>query len=505
MATNWYIHTPICSPSRSELLTGRYFHNLKRTGGPGYCAGMHVNYSKVHPNTFGRILKEQGGYATGMFGKYVNEMPSTVPPGWDAWLANGGGDYIAPLFQTKGISGLPDGAVKFSSDPSNYTTAVVGNRSIAWIKEVARTGRPFLAYIAPKAAHEPFNPAPWYQHHWDPSWPDHEPITENWNASFESRKGHHGNIATEPLITKEASSVITGIFKNRWRTLMSVDDVIADVIDTVSVLGLSEHTYFFFSSDHGFQLGQFNIPMDKRHVYEWDTKIHLLARGPGISAGSTFHELGTQVDIAPTLLGLAGLSSELHDGKSIAPFLLQNDGGNLLESTRLHLDSLPDVASYRSTWRKELFFEAYYCSHNFKCILGPTQQSGNYPHADSLCADLEKNELCWAEKTGNESMCYMTEDLTNNFIALRQIDGTRNNLYAEFHTGNQAVQNIDFQRVDFVEYYDLSRDPWQQHNLADKIPSEAHAWFSKRLRNWYECSGPTCDPAAWGAEFIVNI
>ena len=33
-----------------------------------------------------------------------------------------------------------------------------------------------------------------------------------------------------------------------------------------------DRTYFFFSSDHGFQLGQFNIPMDKRHVYEWDTK-----------------------------------------------------------------------------------------------------------------------------------------------------------------------------------------------------------------------------------------
>ena len=37
-------------------------------------------------------------------------------------------------------------------------------------------------------------------------------------------------------------------------------------------LGQLDRTYFFFSSDHGFQLGQFNIPMDKRHVYEWDTK-----------------------------------------------------------------------------------------------------------------------------------------------------------------------------------------------------------------------------------------
>jgi N-acetylglucosamine-6-sulfatase len=58
-------------------------------------------------------------------------------------------------------------------------------------------------------------------------------------------------------------------------------------------------SYFFYSSDHGFQLGQFNIPMDKRQVYDWDTRIHLLMRGPGISKGSTFELPATQVDVAP--------------------------------------------------------------------------------------------------------------------------------------------------------------------------------------------------------------
>ena len=66
------------------------------------------------------------------------------------------------------------------------------------------------------------------------------------------------------MLTEEAADVITGVFKNRWRTLMSVDDVIAAVIEECEDLGVADNTYFLFSSDHGFQLGEFNMLMDKR-------------------------------------------------------------------------------------------------------------------------------------------------------------------------------------------------------------------------------------------------
>ena len=56
------------------------------------------------------------------------------------------------------------------------------------------------------------------------------------------------------MISEEASAVITDIYKNRWRTLMSVDDVIADVVATCDELGVTNTTYFFYSSDHGFQV-----------------------------------------------------------------------------------------------------------------------------------------------------------------------------------------------------------------------------------------------------------
>lgn len=500
-ATNWYIHTPICSPSRSELLTGRYFHNIKRVGGKGYCGGMHVNYTLVNQNHFVKILHDEAGYATGMFGKYVNEMPSEVPPGFDAWLANGGGDYIAPAFQTKNIDGLPDGEVKFSNDPANYSTAVIGNASIAWIRKVATQGKPFMAYIAPKAAHEPFNPAPWYRDYWDPSWPQQEPRPENWNCSFESRRQHHGNIATEPLITEEASRIITGVFKNRWRTLMSVDDVISDVIGTIQELGLLNSTYFLYSSDHGFQLGQFNVPMDKRHVYTWDTKIHLLARGPGIPAGSAMPMPGTQVDIAPTLLGLAGIAApETMDGRSIAPFLVEPHSLDLLDATRRHLSQLGDLAAYWAGWRREVFIEYYYCFYNVKCMppakaSSATCEAGDYPHRDSSCADLVNNADCWCEGKGlpDDPTCYATEDQSNNFIALRRFGEGQEDLYAEFQTGDQSMASVDFDQVDFVEHFDLEKDEWQMHNLAqDALLAPEQAKLHQRLRTWLHCAGSSC-------------
>lgn len=488
-ASNWYIHTPICSPSRSELLTGRYYHNIKQVGN----SVMHVNYDKVNNHTFARIMNEQANYTVSLFGKYLNQMPKVVPPGFDAWMANSGGDYLRPGFQTHGVAGLVDGMTDghWSGTSLNYSTAVIGNVSIAWIRKVAGEGRPFLAYVAPKAAHEPFIPAPWYVNYWHPTWPEHEPRGDNWNCSAESRSDHHGNIATEPLITEQASKVITGIFKNRWRTLMSVDDVVAGIIAAVDDLGLAGSTYFFFSSDHGFQLGQFNIPMDKRHAYEWDTRIPLLIKGPGVQPGSTLSAPGTQVDIAPTLLGLAGIAAPADmDGRSIVPFLVSAGESNLLPSTQQHLASLGDLDAYRAGWRTEVFVEYYYNAVNRKCMSGnqSSKLTGGWPNRDSWCTDLPNNADCWM----GTSDCYATEDTHNNFIALRQFDGNTSRLYVEYQQGNQGRTDINFSATDFVEYYDVAADPWHLRNLAHSTPEAELAPMRKRLHMWYACAGSTC-------------
>lgn len=96
--THWYAHTPVCCPSRAQILTGKTFHNLANTardrwdtdgrGHPLQC--MHINASRLSPGpTFAQHL-EQVGYAVGFFGKYLNISPRQEPKGAHTYFVNPG-------------------------------------------------------------------------------------------------------------------------------------------------------------------------------------------------------------------------------------------------------------------------------------------------------------------------------------------------------------------------------------------------------------------------------
>ena len=79
-ASNWFIHTPVCCPSRAEILSGRYYHNVREPTHVGGC--MHVDETKVYPVSVAFYLS-RAGYTLGYFGKNLNTCPHKPPPGWD--------------------------------------------------------------------------------------------------------------------------------------------------------------------------------------------------------------------------------------------------------------------------------------------------------------------------------------------------------------------------------------------------------------------------------------
>ena len=231
---------------------------------------QHVNTSLVERFAFTQQLQQYGGYKVGLFGKYLNKMPKAnqIPPGFDAWFANDGGDYYGPEFVVKNVPGFSDGLWK--GQAMDYSTAVIGNATLRWLSHVVEGGHqrhadgsssfsdqhssrrtPFFALIAPKAAHEPFMPAPWYLNTWNSSWPRHEPrfdVSKSWNSSVESRQHFHGTIQTGQAFTEEEVELIAGIHRNRWRTLMSVDDLVAAVVQHCKTLGVHDSTFYIFTS-----------------------------------------------------------------------------------------------------------------------------------------------------------------------------------------------------------------------------------------------------------------
>lgn len=71
--------------------------------------------------------------------------------------------------------------------------------------------------------------------------------------------------------------------------------------------GILDRTYIVFTSDHGFHLGQFTLPFDMRHPYDFDIRVPLVVRGPGIPENVRVSSPVSNVDYAPTFLDMAGI------------------------------------------------------------------------------------------------------------------------------------------------------------------------------------------------------
>jgi N-acetylglucosamine-6-sulfatase len=235
-----------------------------------------------------------------------------------------------------------------------------------------------------------------------------------------------------------------------------------NVLQVVVDEGVAENTYFMYTSDHGFQLGEFNILIDKRHMYDHDIRIHMLFKGPGIAPGSTFDFLGTQVDLAVTWLGMAGLDRPASmDGRSVVPLLVDASKAGVPAATKKHIARVAPGGedAYKSAWRDSVFIEYYFNSGNAKC--------GGY----------------------------ITEDTSNNFIGLRHMAGNPlgDTSYAEYQTGNQGLgDGIEFDKVDFIEYFNLTQDNWQMMNLHKTAPNATLQLLHTKLHKWFQCKGDSC-------------
>ena len=322
---NAFVTTALCSPSRASVLTGMFSHRH----------GVVDNDSPVpEHNIFFPEYLQQRGYETAFIGKWHMGNVSDEPrKGFNKWISfKGQGVYNDPLMNVDGKHVQREG----------YTTDIITEYAVDYLTQ--KHDKPFFLYLSHKAVHAEFTPAQRHKGKYKNEKIEYPSTMANTEENFadkpnwvrEQRYGWHG---VDYMYHGELEVGFDDFYKMYCETLLALDEGIGSVLKTLEETGLDKSTVVFYMGDNGFSLGEHGL-IDKRQMYEESMHVPLLAYAPGfIKPGMKVSELVQNIDIAPTILELAGIKTPEHmDGKSFTPLLK----GEKIE------------------WRDEVFYEYFW-------------------------------------------------------------------------------------------------------------------------------------------------
>jgi N-acetylglucosamine-6-sulfatase len=108
-------------------------------------------------------------------------------------------------------------------------------------------------------------------------------------ASFNVLADDHFHLlATATELDDRAIAYVDARMRNRWRSLLAVDDLVDAVLDTLEATRVLKNTFVFYTADHGYHLGHWRFPDEKALPYDSDVRVTFFVRGPGIRPNSSF-------------------------------------------------------------------------------------------------------------------------------------------------------------------------------------------------------------------------
>jgi arylsulfatase A-like enzyme len=304
---NAFVTTSICAASRASILTGLYERTHRYTFGTKPISEQHVKIS--YP-----VLLRKSGYRTGFVGKFGVSVPTRA----DKEMF----DFIKVLQPNPYWKKQPDGTEK-------HLTDIEAEKAIEFIKG-SQAGQPFCLTVSFNAPHaEDGDPR---QYFWqqevdhlyrDVRFPVPKTMTDEFfNSQPEFLRNTESRIRfnwrfNEP---KKYQEMVAGYY----RMISGIDLVIGHIRAALQEKGLTQNSIILFTSDNGYFLGERGFA-DKWYIYEYSIRVPLLVfdpRAPKKRRGKIVEAMALNVDIAPTILELAGLEVPKDlQGHSLVPLL----------------------------------------------------------------------------------------------------------------------------------------------------------------------------------------
>lgn len=303
-----FVTNALCAPSRATLLTGQYSHRH------GVIDNNNRRLSADQPLV--SDLLRAAGYRVAFCGK--SHMAGALRDrSWDYYFGfQGQGTYHDPKV-AEGTDG-PDRVY-----PGAYVDDLVTDKALAWLAD--QPDQPWCLFLWFKAPHRSWQRA---RRHHDLFAESIIPKPPTYDDDLRGYPGKPRAFAEADNKIGQFDDVRTleGFVKDYYATLTAVDENVGRVLDHLDQRGLADDTAVFYTSDNGFFHGEWRL-FDKRLMHEPSIKVPLLVRYPRrIVAGSTDDHQVLNLDLAPTLLELAGIAvPEWMQGRSLVPLWTASD------------------------------------------------------------------------------------------------------------------------------------------------------------------------------------